>query len=197
MKTKEFLFVETLRDCYLYQHIVGQEPSILDLVITNEEGMVEGVEYFSPLGETDHLVISFSLTCYIQETKRVKEIYCHGKGNYTNKVRKAIRYHQKRQEREVANEAKSNPKNFWQYVNMRTKTTSGIADLATLQNTLTSKEVEKAEILANFFTSVFTNNNPDNMPTIPNIGVEEELKEYKIDPEEVMKKLSKLNPAKS
>ena len=35
------------------------------------------------------------------------------------------------------------------------------------------------------------------MPTIPNIGVEEELKEYRIDPEEVRKKLSKMNPKKS
>ena len=34
------------------------------------------------------------------------------------------------------------------------------------------------------------------MPTIPNIGVEQELKEYRIDPEEVRKKLSKLNTAK-
>ena len=35
------------------------------------------------------------------------------------------------------------------------------------------------------------------MPTRPNIGVKEELKEYRTDPEEVRKKLSKLNPAKS
>ena len=89
--SEEFLFVETLRDCYLYQHInkpirtrVGQEPSILDLVITNEEGMVEGVEYLSPPRKSDHLVISFNPKCYIQKTKRIKEIYCHGKGNYTN-----------------------------------------------------------------------------------------------------------------
>ena len=83
--------METLRDCYFYQHIdkptrtrVGQEPSILDLVITNEEGMVEGVGYLSPLGKSDHLVISFNFKCYIQQTKRIKEIYCHGKGNCTN-----------------------------------------------------------------------------------------------------------------
>ena len=89
--SEEFLFVETLRDCYLYQHIdkptrtrVGQEPSILDLVITNEEGMVEGVEYLSLLGKSDHLVINFNLKCYIQQTKRIKEIYCHGKGNCTD-----------------------------------------------------------------------------------------------------------------
>ena len=44
--SKEFLFVENLRDCYLYQHITkpirtrqGQKPSILDLVLSNEEGM--------------------------------------------------------------------------------------------------------------------------------------------------------------
>ena len=104
-----------------------------------------------------------------------------------NKVRKA-RYHQKRQEREIANEAKSNPKKFWQYVNIRTKTTLGIADVETPQ----------ISNLANFFTSVFTKENLDNMPTIPNIGVDEGLKEYRIDPlEEVRKKLSKLNPEKS
>ena len=97
----------------------------------------------------------------------------------------------------MANEAKCNPNKFWQYVNMRTKTISGIADLETPQNTLTSKDVEKAEILANFFTSVFTKENLDNMPTIPNVSVEEELKEYRIDLEEIRKKLSKLNPAKS
>ena len=57
---------------------------------------------------------------------------------------------------------------FWQYVNMRTKTTSGIANLEIPQNTLTSKDAGKAEILANFFTSVFTKENLENMPTILN-----------------------------
>ena len=89
--SEEFLFVENLRDCYLYQHITkptrtrqGQEPSILDLVLSNEEGMIQDIEYLSPLGKSDHLVISFNLICYIQQIKRVKEIYCHEKGNYTN-----------------------------------------------------------------------------------------------------------------
>ena len=53
-------------------------------MITNEEGMAEGVEYLSPLGKSDHRVINFNLKCYIQQTKRIKEIYYHGKGNYTN-----------------------------------------------------------------------------------------------------------------
>ena len=48
----EFPFIENLRDCYLHQHITkptrirqGQEPSILDLIITNEEGMIKDLEY--------------------------------------------------------------------------------------------------------------------------------------------------------
>ena len=89
--SEEFLFEENLRDCYLYQHITKptrtiqeQEPSILDLVLLNEEGMIQDIEYLSPLGKSDHLVISFNLICYIQQIKRVKEIYCHEKGNYTN-----------------------------------------------------------------------------------------------------------------
>ena len=85
------MFVQNLRNCYLYQHITkptrtrqGQEPSILDLVLSNEEGMIQDIEYPSPLGKSHHLVISFNLICYIQQIKRVKEIYCYEKGNYTN-----------------------------------------------------------------------------------------------------------------
>ena len=40
-------FIETLQDCHLHQHVMqptryrdGNEPSCLDLVLTNEEGMV-------------------------------------------------------------------------------------------------------------------------------------------------------------
>ena len=83
-----------------------------------------------------------------------------------NKVRKVARYWQKCQEKEIANEAKTNPKKFWQYVNRRTKTTSGIADLETPNNTLSSKDKKKAEISANFFTSVFTKEKLGDIPTM-------------------------------
>ena len=46
--------------------------------------MIQDIEYLSPLGKSDHLVITFNLICFIQQIKRVKEIYCHEKGNYTN-----------------------------------------------------------------------------------------------------------------
>ena len=62
--SEEFLFVAALRDCNFYQHITkltrirhGQETSILDLLITNDEGMIEDIEYLSPLGKSDHIVV--------------------------------------------------------------------------------------------------------------------------------------------
>ena len=86
--SEEFLFVAALRDCYLYQHITkwtrirhGQEPSILDLVITNEEDMTEDIEYLSPHGKSDHIVICFNFICYIQQTNKDKLTYCYEKGN--------------------------------------------------------------------------------------------------------------------
>ena len=63
-----------------------------------------------------------------------------------------MRHHQKYQEKKIVNEAKTNPKKFWQYVNMRTKTTSGIVDLETHYNTHTNKDQENVEKLPNFFT---------------------------------------------
>ena len=114
-----------------------------------------------------------------------------------NKVRKVTRYRQKCQEKEIANEAKTNPKKFWQYVNRRTKTTSGIADLETPNNTLISKDKEKAEILTNYFTSVFTKEKLGDIPTLHKQIVHEDLKQFTIEQEKERKKLMKLNPAKS
>lgn len=65
------LFLETMHDCFLHQHITrptryrnGAVPSILDLVVTNEEGMIRGIEYLPGLSSSDHLVLRFTVVCY-------------------------------------------------------------------------------------------------------------------------------------
>ena len=69
--------------------------------------------------------------------------------------------------------------------------------METPNTTLTSKDNEKTEILANFFTSVFAKEKLGDIPTMQNKIVHEDLKQFTIEQEEVRKKLMKLNPAKS
>lgn len=66
------LFVECVRDTYLVQHVkqptrirLGNEPSVLDLIFTNEEGMISELDFLPGLGRSDHVLISFHFNCYI------------------------------------------------------------------------------------------------------------------------------------
>ena len=55
----------------LYNHINRptryrglDNPSVLDLVLTNEELMIESVVYNTPLGSSDHIILTFDYICY-------------------------------------------------------------------------------------------------------------------------------------
>ncbi|CAH8480123.1 unnamed protein product [Dicrocoelium dendriticum] len=57
----------------LYNHITlptrfrtGNRPSVLDLVLTNEEHMIDALVLDCPLGRSDHAVISFNFVCYAE-----------------------------------------------------------------------------------------------------------------------------------
>ena len=60
-----------------YQHVnsetrfrQGQNPSLLDLIFTNEENMVSNLKILSPIGRSDHCVLTFNLvTCGILDKK--------------------------------------------------------------------------------------------------------------------------------
>ena len=65
------LFIESIRDSFLFQHVTkptrireNNEPSILDLIFTNEEEMVSDILYESSLGKSDHLSLSFKFNNY-------------------------------------------------------------------------------------------------------------------------------------
>ena len=65
------LFIESIRDSFLFQHVTkptrireNNEPSILDLIFTNEEEMVSDIQYESSLGKSDHLILSFKFNNY-------------------------------------------------------------------------------------------------------------------------------------
>ena len=74
---------------------------------------------------------------------------------------------------------------------------TGIGDLETPSNGLTGNDKDKTEILTNFFSSVFTQENMENMPTVTMSKSNGGLESYEIGVEDVRKKLSILNPNKS
>ena len=60
----EQLFLDCIQDVYWYQHVQsptryreGEEPSLLDLVFTNEEAMIQEISHQSPIGKSDHSVL--------------------------------------------------------------------------------------------------------------------------------------------
>ena len=64
-------FIQASQDCFLQQHVSrptrfrhGNNPSILDLIFSNEEGMVQNLQFLPPLGSSDHLILTFNFVCY-------------------------------------------------------------------------------------------------------------------------------------
>ncbi|GAA52066.1 hypothetical protein CLF_107284 [Clonorchis sinensis] len=62
---------EVVQQSVWTQHVVaptryraGQQPSLLDLVITNERHFVDQVTINAPLGHSDHCVLTFDFICY-------------------------------------------------------------------------------------------------------------------------------------
>ncbi len=65
------LFMEAVRDSFLHQHVTepthyrpGCQPSTIDLILTNEEGMVSNLEHLAPLGASHHTVLKYRFNCY-------------------------------------------------------------------------------------------------------------------------------------
>ena len=64
-------FIDTLNDLFLYQHVTkptryqaGSTPHILDLVISNEEGMVQDI-FYHPILDWGLVIMSVSIYCVL------------------------------------------------------------------------------------------------------------------------------------
>ena len=82
-------FLDCIQDTYLTQHIDEptrwrgtDNPSLIDLVFTNEENMVNDIDYQAPLGKSDHAVICFNLLCYTGEGRETIERKKYHLDNY-------------------------------------------------------------------------------------------------------------------
>ena len=61
-------FIDVVQDCFLHQHIlqptryrIGVEPHTLDIIFSNEEGMIQNIGFHPGLGKSDH--VTFDLQC--------------------------------------------------------------------------------------------------------------------------------------
>ena len=115
-----------------------------------------------------------------------------------NQARNATRKAQKEYESKIAKSTKTNPKAFYKYVHSKTKAKSKIPDIKVPNtgNTTTSDE-EKSEVFNEYFKEVFTKEDTQNMPNVPQKPVESILNHINIDEETVLKKLKDINPNKS
>jgi hypothetical protein len=113
-----------------------------------------------------------------------------------NQAKKACRDAVKETEKSVAMKAKQNPKAFYAYARTKLNTRDGIADL-TDGGTKVSSDSEKANVLNNFFSSVFTDEDTSQIPDCAQQDFQSVLQDVDISSDAVLKKLKELNPNKS
>ena len=120
-------------------------------------------------------------------------IYVQARNAATRDVRRAKRDFEKK----LAGDIKLNPKSFWKYVRSKTKVKTGISDLEKDDGTFAHTDIDKAEVLNNFFSSVFTREDISDIPEPGRTYDGETLEAFQVTKDDVIKKLIKLNPCKS
>ena len=130
------------------------------------------------------------------ETKEANKYleYC----KIRNKVRQITRQIRKQFESRIAQKVRTNPKAFWAYVKSKTKAKPGIPDLTSTRGQRTQNDQEKAEVLSEFFKSVFTVEGEDELPDCETKELNSgPLKNIVITFEQIMNKIKGLNVSKS
>ena len=285
--------LECLGDSGLYQKVScytrvreNQEPSLLDLILTNEDDMIQDVVSRPPLGKSDHVLLEFNLHCYTNvdeaHTKKfqydkgdydkmkeelasvdwettlkdrsIDEMWCYirdrvndlvqkhiprkevktGKihkplwmtykalkavkrkynswKKYTrtsqntdyeeykqcrNQATKEIRRARKNFEKKLSENLKEDTKSFWGYTNSGVKVKIPVGELERQDGTVASNDQEKADVLNDFFTSVFTEEDQSHIPRLEERHGGNLMEDLVITEAKVLKKLKMLKTNKS
>ena len=291
------LFFETSQDLFLYQHVnlktrfrIGNNPSRLDLVFTNEEHMVDELLDHQPLGKSDHVVLSWEFIYrqvqlsdgkkttpqrlnfrrgrykdmakelsaidwsilddlevndawdYIKDvllskirkfvpkckttmrgtkppwwkgglTKQVKKKYktwkeyilTGGTDEYRkyaferNKTTEMIRKARSAYEDKLAKSSKTEPKKLYRYIRKQMKVKAVVGPLEKGNGQLAENDRENAEVLNNFFKSVFVKEESDDMlpDFTEDITFDEPLNKILMTSAAVLEELKRLNEDKA
>ena len=279
-------FMELVNDCFLYQHVTqptrfrpGSTPHVLDLVFSNEEGMIKNLEFLPGLCSSDHVVLQFQLVCCTPATEPAEHRPNFNKGNYRllnerlgavnwgfeqshapeaiyscikgtlsslsracipltkprvsnrslyinreamklkkrkrslwvqymrsgniidhvrftrarNRLRTLTRKLRADFERKLARDLRNNPKGFWRYAGSRLRTRTTVEDLQAEDGTVARDDNTKANLLNQYFHSVFTTEDP-HLPSPPPTYQGTVLEDVNVSPAAVREKLEKLKP---
>ena len=92
----EYKFIESVKDAYLHQHIKEptrsrgtQQENLLDLVLTDDQNRIDEISHTSPLGNSDHMMLTFNYTVKHDIEYKPKIIYNYNKGDY-DKMRRDL-----------------------------------------------------------------------------------------------------------
>ena len=284
-----------IQDAFLIQKVTkptrrrqGQNPTLDDLILVNDDRIISEVDHQDPLGKSDHDVLLFQLNLdkqkaaeqieykynlnrgdysklrsimleqdwkkltdmNVEETwihikecihkgmedcipkikkntsKRYVPLWMNGKAmrgikkkyklykrylntksgidylkyiRERNKCSKLLKVIKREYEKKVANDSKENPKVFWKYVQNKLKVNTSIGALNKTDGSLALSDREKAETLNEFFSSVFTRENTNNIPLLGECtysnGVS--LSDLRVTSKAVKDKLNNLNPNKA
>ena len=113
-----------------------------------------------------------------------------------NQIKREVRNVKKHKEKLVANHAKENPKGFWKFIKSKTSNREGVHPLANATDQLVFRDEDKAEVLANQFSSVYTIEPDKNFPA-PNSPQREMVEDIVINMATVENKLASLKTNKS
>ena len=107
-------------------------------------------------------------------------------------LKRSIRNSKKNYERKLGNDAKNNPKKFYSYLKSKSSNKESIGPLKKLDGSETKNDIEVAETLNDFFGTVFTEEDLDNMPVLDTILADVPMTEVIFSTEKVMKKIDNL-----
>lgn len=129
------------------------------------------------------------------ETREGKDYQEYAKAR--NQAKAACRKSVKEYEKQIAKQAKKNPKLFYSYAKKKMKTTEGISDLKDGNDNKATTDKSKAEMLNKFFCSVFTQEDTSSIPNCEKQKVINHLTDIEVTETMVLKLLKSLDTSKS
>ena len=117
-----------------------------------------------------------------------------------NNANRTIKDNKAQFEMKIANEIKTNPKQFWRYINSQKPHTQEFPTIVDTNGKEHKDDISKAETFNEYFASVYTSEDPNNIPT-PEINVRVNnitaLDTIDITSDKVKKYLQAINPSKA